>query len=140
MSESTVQLKPESAAASKSQTSPAKSEPVTAKPQTATAAQNTSESSGALSVQKRAGLSLQSTIKRPVEASNLTVVETFRAVGGERPVFRSQLQTVDNFYSSGMRPIGASTLKVSETYTVMGNRPVASNEIDDPSTLMGYID
>ncbi|MFM1843108.1 MAG: hypothetical protein RLZZ490_1850 [Cyanobacteriota bacterium] len=39
---------------------------------------------------------------------------------------------------SGNRPIALSHLKISETYS--GNRPVASNEIDDPSTLMGYLD
>jgi hypothetical protein len=41
---------------------------------------------------------------------------------------------------SGHRPIMASHLKISETYSVMGNRPVASNEIDDPTTLMGFLD
>jgi hypothetical protein len=41
---------------------------------------------------------------------------------------------------SGNRPIALSHLHISETYTVMGNRPVASNEIDDPETLMGFLD
>jgi hypothetical protein len=41
---------------------------------------------------------------------------------------------------SGHRPIAASHLQISETYAVMGNRPVASNEIDDPTTLMGFLD
>jgi hypothetical protein len=77
---------------------------------------------------------------RPILASKINVVETFRTMGGDRPVFASQLPTVGNFYSSGIRPIGASTLKINETYSNFGNRPIASNQIDDPTLLMGYID
>ncbi|WLT38512.1 hypothetical protein NON20_01110 [Synechocystis sp. B12] len=39
---------------------------------------------------------------------------------------------------SGNRPIALSHLHISEI--TAGNRPVASNEIDDPNTLMGYLD
>ena len=39
---------------------------------------------------------------------------------------------------SGNRPIALSHLNITETYS--GNRPIASNEIDDPGTLMGYLD
>jgi hypothetical protein len=41
---------------------------------------------------------------------------------------------------SGNRPIAVSHLAISEMYSVMGNRPVASNEIDDPTALMGFLD
>lgn len=77
---------------------------------------------------------------RPILAGKLDIVETFRTMGGDRPIFATQLPTVGNFYSSGSRPIGASTLKIDETYSNFGNRPVASNQIDDPTLLMGYID
>lgn len=78
--------------------------------------------------------------KRPVEASHLQIVSTYSTVGGTRPVVKSDLQIKGMLTVSGHRPIALSHLKISETYTVMGNRPVASNEIDDPISLMGFID
>ncbi|AFZ37654.1 hypothetical protein Sta7437_4177 [Stanieria cyanosphaera PCC 7437] len=77
---------------------------------------------------------------RPVEPSHLQVVSTYSSVGAARPIVKSGMKISNSLTVSGTRPIAVSTLKVSETYSVMGNRPVASNEIDDPSTLMGYID
>jgi hypothetical protein len=46
----------------------------------------------------------------------------------------------DTLQASGIRPISASTLVISETYASMGNRPIASNDVDDASLLMGYLD
>jgi len=77
---------------------------------------------------------------RPVEASHLNVVSTYTSVGGMRPVTASGMEVSGTLAISGNRPIAASHLQVSETYTVMGSRPVASNEIDDPATLMGFLD
>lgn len=77
---------------------------------------------------------------RPVEASHLKVVSTYTSVGGMRPVTASGMEVTGTLAISGNRPIAASHLQVHETYTVMGNRPVASNEIDDPATLMGFLD
>jgi hypothetical protein len=77
---------------------------------------------------------------RPIEASHLKVVSTYTTVGGVRPITASGMQTSGTLTISGNRPIALSHLKISETYSVMGNRPVASNEIDDPTTLMGYLD
>jgi hypothetical protein len=77
---------------------------------------------------------------RPIEPSHLQIVRTYSSVGGSRPVSKSGIQVSNTLTISGNRPIAVSTLKISETYSVMGNRPVASNEIDDPTTLMGYID
>lgn len=77
---------------------------------------------------------------RPILASHLRIVETFHTMGGDRPVFATELPTVGNFYSSGSRPIGVSTIKIDETYSDFGSRPVASNQTDDPTLLMGYID
>ncbi|MGB3694775.1 MAG: hypothetical protein WA865_22930 [Spirulinaceae cyanobacterium] len=77
---------------------------------------------------------------RPVEASHLELSDNFVAGGHMRPVVKSDLEIVATMSSSGIRPITASHLNISETYRVMGNRPVASNEIDDPTTLMGYLD
>lgn len=77
---------------------------------------------------------------RPIEASHLKVVSTYNSVGGNRPIVASGLDVAGTLTVSGSRPIIASHLKISDTYTVMGNRPVASNEIDDPLTLMGFLD
>lgn len=77
---------------------------------------------------------------RPIEASHLKIVSTYRAVGGSRPVAASGMDVSGTLAISGNRPIALSHLNISETYTVMGNRPVASNEIDDPNTLLGYLD
>lgn len=77
---------------------------------------------------------------RPVEASHLHVVSSYRSVGGMRPITASGMEVSGTLTISGNRPIAASHLHVSETYTVMGNRPVASNEVDDPTALMGFLD
>lgn len=77
---------------------------------------------------------------RPVEASHLKVVSTYTSVGGLRPIVASGLEISDTLAVSGNRPIALSHLEISEIYSVMGNRPVASNDIDDPETLMGYLD
>lgn len=74
---------------------------------------------------------------RPVEASDLEVVGTM----GRRPIGSSAMQVSEMFSMSGARPIGISTLHIDEVYSTMGaERPIASNEIDDSSTLMGFLD
>jgi hypothetical protein len=79
---------------------------------------------------------------RPITVSQHQVAETFREVGGDRPIFASTLAISGMIHASGDRPISASTLVVSESYSLMGGkRPIASNIIDDdPNTLMGYLD
>ncbi len=74
---------------------------------------------------------------RPVESSDLEVVGTV----GRRPIGSSAMQVSEMFSMSGARPIGVSLLHIDEVYSTMGgNRPIASNEIDDSSTLMGFLD
>jgi len=77
---------------------------------------------------------------RPVEPSHLEVVSTYSSVGSARPVVKSGMKVSSTLTISGSRPIAVSTLNVSETHAIMGNRPVASNDIDDPASLMGYLD
>ena len=77
---------------------------------------------------------------RPVEASHLKIVSTYKSVGAARPVAAGDMEISSTLTISGQRPFMVSHLQVSETYTVMGNRPVAPNEIDDPALLMGYLD
>ncbi|MDJ0688135.1 MAG: hypothetical protein QNJ41_06480 [Xenococcaceae cyanobacterium MO_188.B32] len=77
---------------------------------------------------------------RPIEPSHLEVVGTYSSLGANRPIAKGSMKISSSITVSGHRPIAVSTLNVSETHTIMGNRPVASNEIDDPASLMGYLD
>ncbi|TVQ45719.1 MAG: hypothetical protein EA365_07225 [Gloeocapsa sp. DLM2.Bin57] len=77
---------------------------------------------------------------RPIESSHLEIVKTFSSVGSLRPITKSDLKSTSHIVFSGNRPIASRTLQISETFSVMGNRPVASNQIDDPKVLMGYLD
>ena len=76
---------------------------------------------------------------RPIEPSSLEIVHTYSSVGSDRPVSKGTVEFSSSLTISGNRPIAASTLQVSESY-VMGNRPVASNESDETTALMGYLD
>ena len=96
----------------------------------------TGNQSTALSVKEISTLLPQN---RPIEPSHLEIVHTYSSVGSNRPVTKGTIDFNSSLTISGNRPIAVSTLQVSETY-IMGNRPVASNEIDDASTLMGYLD
>jgi hypothetical protein len=77
---------------------------------------------------------------RPVESRHLQIVNTYSSVGSSRPITKSHLDIKGSLSISGMRPITSSHLKISKDYQIMGHRPVASNQIDDPSTLMGFLD
>lgn len=74
---------------------------------------------------------------RPIGASNIQVLET-RGIMGNRPIVSSQLKIHDMMSFSGNRPITVSNLNIYDF--LMGGRPIASNDIDDPETLMGYLD
>jgi hypothetical protein len=68
-------------------------------------------------------------------------VASFRGGGVDRPIMASHMQIVRTFYIAGERPVMASGLDIKEIYPSMGSdRPVASNEIDDAPTLMGFLD
>ena len=76
---------------------------------------------------------------RPIEPSSLEIVHTYSSVGSDRPVSKGTVEFSSSITISGNRPIAASTLQISESF-VMGNRPVASNESDETTALMGYLD
>ena len=76
---------------------------------------------------------------RPIEPSSLEIVNTYSSVGSNRPVSKGTIEFSSSITISGNRPIAASTLQVSESY-IMGNRPIASNESDETTALMGYLD
>ncbi|OCR00378.1 hypothetical protein BCD67_12750 [Oscillatoriales cyanobacterium USR001] len=74
---------------------------------------------------------------RPIESSTLQVIEMV----DRRPVMANDFQVMEMYSASGNRPIGSSALAISEMYSVMGGkRPIAPNENDESSTLMGFID
>jgi hypothetical protein len=75
---------------------------------------------------------------RPIEPSNLHIFG-MTAVGN-RPVFSSEMEIVSSDLLPGHRPIVASSADLLNAHMVLGNRPIASNELDDPLTLMGYLD
>lgn len=98
---------------------------------------------GGLVEASKTGLDLYQTPRlpqnRPIEPSHIQVVETY-SIMGNRPVTASQMKIVDSLSISGHRPVMASSLVISEKYSLMGNRPIASNEDEDMSTLIGYLD
>lgn len=76
---------------------------------------------------------------RPTSASDLHVAHTMNS-SGIRPIGENTMEVVESIYESGIRPIASSGLVISQTYSAMGNRPVASNMIDDPDSIMGFLD
>ncbi|MGL5083318.1 MAG: hypothetical protein ACRC8A_17700 [Microcoleaceae cyanobacterium] len=79
---------------------------------------------------------------RPIGESHLEIVGTL--MGGHRPIMRASsvssvvlVDSEDSVGSMANRPIAAIDLHVTG---MLMNRPVASNEIDDPFLLMGYLD
>ncbi len=74
---------------------------------------------------------------RPIESSKMTVIEMI----DHRPVMANDFQVMEMYSASGNRPIGSSNLQISELYSLMGGkRPIAPNESDESSILMGFID
>ena len=76
---------------------------------------------------------------RPISLSNMDVVDSLSSAG-MRPIMSSlfEISTTDSL--PGHRPVAVSTLEISDLDTLPGHRPIASNDIDDPYTLMGYLD
>ena len=70
---------------------------------------------------------------RPVSASPLQVI----GYAGSRPVFASDIVVLNDV---GGRPITASNPALLQVSNLPGGRPIASNEIDDSSELLGYLD
>ena len=68
-------------------------------------------------------------------------LESFREGGADHPIMASDRQIISTFYMAGERPVVASELVINDYFMAMGNkRPVASNQIDDAPTLMGFLD
>jgi hypothetical protein len=74
---------------------------------------------------------------RPVMSSHLKI---FEMLPGDRPVFYSDIHMVESEELPGHRPVMVSDPALLNASTLPGNRPIASNNIDDAPTLMGFID
>lgn len=78
---------------------------------------------------------------RPIEESHLEVVGT---IMGNRPIFKTEsasgvsfVHSEDSVGAMANRPVATTHLQIT---SMMVNRPIASNEVDDPYALMGYLD
>ncbi len=78
---------------------------------------------------------------RPIEESHLEIVGT---IMGNRPIFKTEsasgvsfVHSEDSVGAMANRPVATTQLQIT---SMLVNRPVASNEIDDPYALMGYLD
>ena len=74
---------------------------------------------------------------RPIEASGLQV---FDQLPGGSPIFLSEFHAVEGLDLPGGRPVMASDPGLMHASMLSGGRPIFSNEIDNSSLLMGYID
>jgi hypothetical protein len=76
--------------------------------------------------------------ERPIEVSSLSVLSSLDDAG-HRPITSGDFEVWETMNVSGIRPIAASPIHFSPDH-MFGNRPIASNDLDDSSVLMGYID
>ncbi len=107
---------------------------------------NTPESGSALAVKsegQNSGIELSKPRfflgNRPIEPSNLKVLDT-ATTPGNRPIFASDMTVYSHDMLPGHRPVMASDDSLTHAPMLLGNRPIASNQVDDPLTLMGYLD
>jgi hypothetical protein len=80
-------------------------------------------------------------MNRPIEHSHLEIVGMLSA---NRPIFKANtrddvalIHLEDAVGALANRPIEASHLQIT---SMVMNRPIADNDIDDPVTLMGFLD
>jgi hypothetical protein len=73
---------------------------------------------------------------RPIESTHLTIEAM---LPGDRPVFGSEVEMLDEILPGG-RPIMVSPASLMQATSLPGGRPIASNQIDDPANLMGFLD
>jgi hypothetical protein len=74
---------------------------------------------------------------RPIQPAVMTIVGTFQSAG-VRPIGAGHLILSGHMHDN--RPVAASDPKFTEGSRLLGTRPIASNDMDDAATLMGYLD
>ncbi len=73
---------------------------------------------------------------RPIEANALKVADMV----GDSPIFYNDVQMIEGDNGIFGRPIMVSDPALMNAAEGFGSRPIASNQIDDPRALMGFID
>ncbi|KAM3096596.1 hypothetical protein ACKFKG_10090 [Phormidesmis sp. 146-35] len=73
---------------------------------------------------------------RPIEANALKVADMV----GNSPIFYNDVEMIEGENGIFGRPIMVSDPALMNSEAGYGGRPIASNQIDDPRALMGYID
>ncbi|MGV0024040.1 hypothetical protein [Phormidesmis priestleyi] len=73
---------------------------------------------------------------RPIEANALRVADMV----GDSPIFYNDVEMIEGDNGIFGRPIMVSDPALMNAEEGFGSRPIASNQIDDPRALMGFID
>lgn len=73
---------------------------------------------------------------RPIEANALKIADMV----GDSPIFYNDVEMIEGDNGIFGRPIMVSDPALMNAEEGFGSRPIASNQIDDPLALMGYID
>jgi hypothetical protein len=73
---------------------------------------------------------------RPIESNALKVADMV----GDSPIFYNDVQMIEGDNGIFGRPIMVSDPALMNAEAGYGSRPIASNQIDDPRALMGFID
>jgi hypothetical protein len=73
---------------------------------------------------------------RPIEANALKVADMV----GSSPIFYNDVQMIEGNNGIFGRPVMVSDPALMNSEAGFGGRPIASNQIDDPRALMGFID
>ncbi|MGB8702583.1 MAG: hypothetical protein WCD18_24480, partial [Thermosynechococcaceae cyanobacterium] len=76
---------------------------------------------------------------RPVSVAHLTVVDN-QSLPNHRPIVKSGLSVVSTDTLPGHRPVVRSKFPLPGSDLLPNHRPIASNAIDDPRELMGFLD
>jgi hypothetical protein len=76
---------------------------------------------------------------RPVSAAHLVVVSD-QTLPNHRPIVKSGLVIVDTDTLPNHRPVVRSKFPLPGSESLPNHRPIASNQIDDPYELMGFLD
>jgi hypothetical protein len=73
---------------------------------------------------------------RPIESNALKVADMV----GSSPIFYNDVQMIEGNNGIFGRPVMVSDPALMNSEAGFGGRPIASNQIDDPRALMGFID
>ncbi|HEY9827073.1 MAG TPA: hypothetical protein V6D19_16660 [Stenomitos sp.] len=76
---------------------------------------------------------------RPISSAHLTIIDT-DTLPNHRPIVKSGLEIVNSDSLPQHRPIVRSKFPLPNSNVLPNHRPIASNQIDNPLELMGFLD